>query len=127
MTQLLVVNGFCRENGVIDSAVKVAVETASEAGATIEVTYLRDFPIEFYRNCRQCTQVPGEAPGACIQQDCMHELVDKIEASDGYILASPTNFYFPDKFLFDNRCIQKIHGKANSICLLAVGIPCSET
>ncbi len=99
MTQLLVVNGSCRENGVIDSAVKVAVETASEAGATIEVIYLRDFPIEFYRNCRQCTQVPGEAPGACIQQDCMHELVDKIEAADGYILPprlisiSPTNFY----------------------------------
>ncbi len=93
MTQLLAVNGSYRENGAIDQAVKVAVETASEAGAAIEVIYLRDFSIEFCRNCRQCTQVPGEAPGACVQQDRMHELVEKIEAADGYILASPTNFY----------------------------------
>ena len=93
MTQLLAVNGSYRENGAIDQAVEVAVQTASEAGATIEVIHLRDFPIEFCRNCRHCTQVPGEAPGECVHQDGMRELIDKIEAADGYILASPTNFY----------------------------------
>ena len=93
MTQLLAVNGSYRENGAIDQAVDVAVQTASEAGATIEVIHLRDFPIEFCRNCRHCTQVPGEVPGECVHQDGMRELIDKIEAADGYILASPTNFY----------------------------------
>lgn len=93
MTQLLAVNGSYRENGAIDQALKVAVETVAEAGAAIEVIYLRDFPIEFCRNCRQCTQLPGEAPGSCVHQDRMHELIEKIEAADGYILASPTNFY----------------------------------
>ncbi len=66
MTQLVAVNGSYRENGAIDQALKVAVETVSEAGAAIEVIYLRDFPIEFCRNCRQCTQLPGEAPGSCV-------------------------------------------------------------
>ena len=93
MTRLLAVNGSYRENGTIDQAVKLAVETASEAGVAMEVIHLRDFPIEFCRNCRQCTQVPGEAPAECVQQDRMRELIEKIEAADGYILASPTNFY----------------------------------
>ena len=93
MTRLLAVNGSYREGGAIDQALEVAVQSASEAGATIEVIHLRDFPIEFCRNCRHCTQVPGETPGECVHQDGMRELIDKIEAADGYILASPTNFY----------------------------------
>jgi multimeric flavodoxin WrbA len=93
MTQLLVVNGSYRQDGAIDQAVEVAVQMALAAGASIEVIRLRDFPIEFCRNCRRCTQVPGEAPGECVHQDGMRELIDKIEAADGFILASPTNFY----------------------------------
>ena len=93
MTQLLAVNGSYRENGAIDQAVEVAVQVAREAGATIEVVCLRDFEIEFCMNCRHCTQVPGEMPGECVHEDRMRELVQMIEAADGYILASPTNFY----------------------------------
>ncbi len=92
MTRLLAVNGSYRENGAIDQAVDLVVQTAREAGAIVDVVHLRDFPIEFCRNCRQCTQIPGEAPGLCVQPDRMHELIEKLEAADGYILASPTNF-----------------------------------
>jgi len=92
MTRLLAINGSYRENGAIDQAVAAAVEAASGAGASVEVVTLRDFPIEFCLNCRHCTQQPGEAPGECVHQDRMHELVEKIEAADGVILASPTNF-----------------------------------
>jgi len=92
MTQILAINGSYREGGAIDQAVEVAVQAALAAGATIEVIHLRDFPIQFCRNCRQCTQQPGEAPGECVQQDGMRDLVDKIEMADGLILASPTNF-----------------------------------
>ena len=93
MTQLLAINGSYRENGAIDQAVDVAVQAAMQNGAAVEVIHLRDFPIEFCRNCRHCTQVPGEVPGECVHQDGMRKLIDKIEAADGYILASPTNFY----------------------------------
>ena len=93
MTQLLAINGSYRENGAIDQAIDVAVQAAMQNGATVEVIHLRDFPIEFCQNCRHCTQVPGEAPGECVHQDGMRELIGKIEAADGYILASPTNFY----------------------------------
>jgi multimeric flavodoxin WrbA len=93
MMRLLAINGSYRENGAIDQAVVTTVQAATKAGASVEVVMLRDFPIEFCLNCRHCTQQPGDAPGECVHQDRMHELVARIEAADGYILASPTNFY----------------------------------
>lgn len=92
MTKLLAVNGSYRESGAIDQAVDMAVSIASNAGVTTEVVRLRDYPIEFCRNCRHCTQEPGDAPGACIHHDGMCDLVSRIEAADMLILASPTNF-----------------------------------
>jgi multimeric flavodoxin WrbA len=93
MTKILAINGSYREDGAIDQAVDVAAHAAEAAGATVEVITLRDYPIEFCRNCRQCTQAPGEAPGECVHHDGMRELIAKIEAADGYVLASPTNFF----------------------------------
>ena len=93
MATLFAIAGSYREDGIIDQAVNVAVQAARKAGASVEVIQLRDFPIEFCRNCRECTQAPGESPGECVQHDRMHELIEKIEAADCFILASPTNFY----------------------------------
>ncbi|MCP4391875.1 MAG: flavodoxin family protein, partial [Gammaproteobacteria bacterium] len=62
------------------------------AGADTEVINLRDYPIEFCLNCRECTQQAGRSPGRCVLDDGMHQLIDKIEASQAYVLASPTNF-----------------------------------
>ena len=93
MKHLLAINGSYQPGGVMDQAIDVAVQTATLAGARVEVVHLRDYPIEFCRNCRECTQHPGNTPGTCVQSDSMQALIDKIEAADGYILASPTNFY----------------------------------
>ena len=93
MRRLLAVNGSYRSGGVMDQAIDVAVQAATLAGVQVDVVNLRDYPIEFCRNCRECTQQPGDTPGTCVQNDSMQALVDKIEAADGYILASPTNFY----------------------------------
>ena len=93
MVRVLAIAGSYRADGIIDQAVGVAVQAAQRAGAEVEVVQLRDYPIEFCQNCRECTQAPGEAPGDCVQHDGMCELVAKIEAADAFILASPTNFY----------------------------------
>jgi multimeric flavodoxin WrbA len=92
MTRILAINGSYREGGAIDQAVAEASEAVRQQGASVEVICLREFPIEFCLNCRHCTQAPGEAPGACVHQDRMQALIDRIEAADAYILASPTNF-----------------------------------
>jgi multimeric flavodoxin WrbA len=93
MSKVLAINGSYRKDGVTDQILDAFVRAAKVAGVEIEIIFLRDYPIEFCTNCRECTQQPGENPGRCIFQDGMTKLVDKIEHADAYILASPTNFY----------------------------------
>lgn len=91
VTKILVINGSYRNDGITDQTIDVVVQTLTEAGAEIDTVLLRDYPIAFCLNCRECTQQPGGNPGLCVQHDGMQALVDKIEAADAYILASPTN------------------------------------
>ena len=93
MAKLLAINGSYREDGAIDQLVALAVQAAAASGLSTEVVALRNYPIEFCLNCRECAQQPGEVPGKCVHNDGMHELVEKIEAADAFILAAPTNFY----------------------------------
>ncbi len=93
MTRILAVNGSYRQGGIVDQAVEEAAKAAREAGASVEIILLREVPIEFCANCRHCTQRSGDTPGECVHNDRMRELIHKIEDADGFILASPTNFY----------------------------------
>ena len=89
---VLVINGSYRDDGITDQAIEVAVATLKKAGTKTEIINLRDYPIEFCLNCRECTQQAGPTPGKCVLVDGMQALIDKIEAADAFILASPTNF-----------------------------------
>lgn len=92
MTRILAINGSYRKSGVTDQVVETMAETLKETGAEVDIVLLRDYPVEFCINCRACTQQPGDRPAECVLEDAMQGLIDKIEKSDGYILASPTNF-----------------------------------
>jgi len=92
MTKILAINGSYRDDGITDQAVEALVQALVSAGAEVEIILLREYPIKFCLNCRECTQQAGEAPGKCVQDDGMLELINKIEHADGYIFASPTNF-----------------------------------
>jgi len=92
MSKILVINGSYRDDGITDQAVHKMVQALMFAGAEVEIILLREYPIEFCLNCRECTQQTGDLPSQCVQHDGMEELVNKIERADGYILASPTNF-----------------------------------
>ena len=92
MTKILAISGSYRDDGVTDQTIEAMAQAIKAVGSEVEVIRLRDYPIKFCLNCRACTQQRGEIPGECVQHDGMHELIDKIERADGYILASPTNF-----------------------------------
>lgn len=92
MTKILAINGSYREAGITDQAVKAMVETLQSFDVEVEEIVLRDYPLEFCTNCRACTQEQGDGPGHCVLDDGMNEIVQKIEAAEGFILASPTNF-----------------------------------
>jgi len=92
MSKILAINGSYRDDGITDQTVNALAQAIRDKGTEVEVILLREYPIEFCLNCRECTQQPGEAPGICVQHDGMQALVDKIEQADGYIFAAPTNF-----------------------------------
>jgi multimeric flavodoxin WrbA len=90
--KILAINGSYRNGGVTDQAVDNVLENLQAMDAEVEHIKLRDYPIGFCMNCRQCMQQPGDAPGHCVLNDGMAVLVQKIENADGYVLAAPTNF-----------------------------------
>lgn len=90
--RILAINGSYRDGGMTDQVVESIIEDLQARDARVEHVRLRDFPIGFCRNCRECMQQPGDKPGRCILDDGMGALLDKIEAADAYILAAPTNF-----------------------------------
>jgi len=92
MNRVLAINGSYRDDGITDQTVESLAQALKAVGAEVEVILLRENPLEFCLNCRACTQQPGAAPGECVIQDGMQELIDKIERADCYILAAPTNF-----------------------------------
>lgn len=92
MARILIINGSYRDQGVTDQVIEIMAESLRFAGAEVDIILLRKKHIEFCLNCRECTQQPGDVPGECVHHDDMQELIDKVEKSDGYILASPTNF-----------------------------------
>jgi multimeric flavodoxin WrbA len=90
--RVLAINGSYRSGGMTDLVIERISEELRSLDAEVEHIRLRDVPIEFCRNCRQCMQEPGDDPGRCVHDDGMAEIVRKIEAADAYILAAPTNF-----------------------------------
>ncbi len=89
---ILAINGSYRDDGVTDMTVAALQQALEDSGEQVEVVLLREYPIEFCLNCRECTQLSGAEPGECVHHDGMQALIKKIESADGYILASPTNF-----------------------------------
>jgi multimeric flavodoxin WrbA len=91
--KIVAIVGSYRRDGTIERAVDAILQAAAEKGAETEVIRLIDRHIEFCRNCRKCTQLEGLQRGACVQPDDMDDILKKIEAADGLVLASPVNFF----------------------------------
>ena len=90
--KILAIDGSYRTGGVTEQTLQAMVDSLREEGAEIRIVNLRDYPIEFCTNCRECALEPGNEPGRCVIDDAMHGLIAEIEAADALILASPTNF-----------------------------------
>jgi NAD(P)H-dependent FMN reductase len=90
--KITAITGSYRRRGVIDSAVEEILEAASANGADVEKINLLDRSIEFCDNCRLCTLEEGRLRGKCKIADDLPSILDRLEASDVFILASPVNF-----------------------------------
>lgn len=91
--RVLIINGSYREGGVTDQIIAEMSGVFAEQEIPYEVVQLRREEINFCTNCRACTQQEGEFPGECVQDDGMRAIIEKIESSNAFVIASPTNFY----------------------------------
>lgn len=89
--RVVAIVGSYRKEGTIDTAVEAILAGAREKGAATHTIYLTEQHIEFCRNCRTCTQTPGEARGKCPQEDDLEPILQEIEAADAVVLGSPVN------------------------------------
>jgi NAD(P)H-dependent FMN reductase len=87
--KIIAITGSYRREGIIERAVDAILQAAAET----ERIRLIESRIEFCRNCRKCTQLGGLQRGACVHADDMEDILKKIEAADGLVLASPVNFF----------------------------------
>lgn len=85
--------GSYRRGGIIESIVDEILDSAKEHGAAVEKINLLDAHVEFCTNCRICTQKEHPVRGRCIQNDDMEGILDRLDESDVFILASPMNFW----------------------------------
>jgi multimeric flavodoxin WrbA len=91
--KIIAITGSYRKGGTIERAVDAILQAAAEKGAETQTIRLIESHIEFCRNCRKCTQQEGPQRGVCAQPDDMEDILRKIEAADGLVLASSVNFF----------------------------------
>jgi len=91
--RIIAVVGTYRKGKTIDTAVDELLAAARQRGCQTEKVYLLDKHIEFCTNCRSCTQKTGTARGDCIINDDVSEILSRIDAADGIVLASPVNWF----------------------------------
>jgi NAD(P)H-dependent FMN reductase len=92
ITKVVAIVGSYRAGGTINSAVEAILEGAREKGALTHTIHLTDQHLEYCKNCRQCTQTPGEERGKCCQEDDLEPILAEIEAADAVVLGSPVNY-----------------------------------
>jgi multimeric flavodoxin WrbA len=91
---VIAINGSYRRGGITDQTVEEILRAVRDNGGQAETIDLRDVPLEFCTNCRSCTQKPAPLPrGQCIHNDAMSGILDRVDAADKIVLASPINFY----------------------------------
>lgn len=91
--KVVAIVGSYRKGGAIDSAVDAVLDGAREKGAETSKIYLMEKHIEFCRNCRACTQEPGEERSRCSIEDDLESILTEIEAADAVVLAAPVNYW----------------------------------
>ena len=105
MKKVLILAGSPRKNGNSAALCQEFARGAKEAGNEVEIIYLRDKKIGYCVACYYCK----DHDGVCIIKDDMAEILDKMNAADIIVMASPVYFYSIDaqmKALIDRTVTQ---------------------
>ena len=103
--KVLILSGSPRKGGNSDLLCDEFMRGALEAGNQVEKIFLRSKKIAPCNACYYCKQSGGK----CAIQDDMAEILDKMQATDVIVMASPVYFYSIDaqmKAVID-RCVAR--------------------
>lgn len=92
MKKVLILSGSPRKGGNSDLLCDQFLRGAKEAGHDVEKIFLRDKKIGYCNACYYCKDHNGE----CAVKDDMAEILDKMQAADVIVMASPVYFYSID-------------------------------
>ena len=126
--RILILAGSPRKNGNSAALCRAFARGAEESGHQVETIFLRDKKIGFCLACYHCKK----SGGICIIKDDMADILDKMNAADVFVMASPVYFYSVDaqmKALIDRR-VDKMaeEGLLEEVqALLAMGLPRNAT
>jgi multimeric flavodoxin WrbA len=93
MGKVVAIVGCYRRGGITDQAVDAVLEGAEQAGSKTRKIVLIEQKIEFCKNCRTCTQAPGETRGQCVHRDDLDSVLREVEGASAVVLGSPVNYY----------------------------------
>lgn len=101
MVKIIAIYGSPRRDGNSAALLKQAVDGARQEGAQVEEVILRDHKISPCLEIYSCT-----ATGECAIRDDFPGILEKLESSDGIMLASPIFFYTVSAHtkIFMDRC-----------------------
>ncbi len=88
MVKIIAIYGSPRRDGNSAALLRQAVAGARQQGAEVEEVILRDYNMSPCLEIYQCIKT-----GECAIRDDFPKVLEKLEASDGIILASPIFFY----------------------------------
>ena len=126
--RILILAGSPRKNGNSVALCRAFARGAEESGHQVETIFLRDKKIGFCLACYHCKK----SGGICIIKDDMADILEKMNAADVFVMASPVYFYSVDaqmKALIDRR-VDKMteEGLLEEVqTLLAMGLPRNAT
>lgn len=105
MKKVLILSGSPRKGGNSDLLCDEFLRGAREAGNDVEKVFLGSKNIGYCKACYYCKNHDG----ACAIKDDMAEILDKMQAADVIVMASPVYFYSIDaqmKAVID-RCVAR--------------------
>jgi multimeric flavodoxin WrbA len=88
---ILVVNGAPRRTGYTREIVDLFCAGARAAGAEVEVVDLAARDVRPCTGCYKCWR--STSPGRCVQDDDMHDLIERFYGSQQLVLATPLYYY----------------------------------
>ena len=91
MKHILVISASPRKGGNSDTQCDAVIRGAAEAGHQTEKIFLRERDIRYCTGCGVCNTTH-----ACVQQDDMGAILDKMVKADVIVLATPVYFYSMD-------------------------------